>query len=100
MRDEEESRRTVPPLQLSPVDAVAPVHDANVLQAELRDLAFLGDRYRYELTCGGIDLLAQGGHAMQRGTVGVVIPPDACVVLSGAAGQRDQSPAPMASMVA
>jgi iron(III) transport system ATP-binding protein len=85
-------------LQLSPVGPVEPVREPNVLHAELRDLAFLGDRYRYELTCGGIDLVAQGGQAMQRGRVSIFIPPEACVVLSGAAtAQRGRSTTPLAA---
>jgi iron(III) transport system ATP-binding protein len=87
-------------LKLAPRDRGEPVREANVLEGELRDLAFLGDRYRYELTCGGIELVAQGGQAMQRGSVSIFIPPEACVVLSGAATeQRGQSPAPVAAMV-
>jgi hypothetical protein len=64
----------------------------------LRDLAFLGDRYRYELTCGGIELVAQGGHAIARGDVSVFIPPDACVVLRGAVPeQRGERSTPLAA---
>jgi hypothetical protein len=70
-----------------------------VLEGELRDMAFLGDRYRYELTCNGIDLVAQGSQAMQRGSVRIFVPPEACVVLAGAATeQRGQSSAPLAAV--
>jgi iron(III) transport system ATP-binding protein len=87
-------------LQLSPRGRGEPVREANVLHGELRDLAFLGDRYRYELTSSGIDLVAQGGQAMQRGRISVYVPPDACVVLAGAAPeQRGQSPTPLAALV-
>jgi iron(III) transport system ATP-binding protein len=79
-------------LQLVPRGPGEPVREANVLEGELRDLAFLGDRYRYELTCGGIDLVAQGSQAMQRGAVSIFVPPEACVVLDGAATQRPPSP--------
>jgi iron(III) transport system ATP-binding protein len=85
-------------LQLSPVDPAEPVREPNVLRGELRDLAFLGDRYRYELTCSGLDLVAQGGHAMPHGRVDIVIPPEACVVLSSTpTAQRSESPAPLAA---
>jgi iron(III) transport system ATP-binding protein len=86
-------------LRLSPVELVEPVRETNVLQAELRDLAFLGDRYRYELSCGGIDLVAQGGEALQPGRVSVYVPPEACVVLSGAPAARGQSPTPLPALV-
>jgi iron(III) transport system ATP-binding protein len=87
-------------LQLSPVELVEPVREINVLRGELRDLAFLGDRYRYELTCSGIDLVAQGGQAMQPGSVSIYVPPEACVLLSGAApDQGGQSPAPLPALV-
>jgi iron(III) transport system ATP-binding protein len=86
-------------LQVAPRGRREAVREANVLEGELRDLAFLGDRYRYELTCGGIDLVAQGGQAMQRGSVSIFIPPEACVVLSGGAtDERGQHPAPLAAM--
>jgi iron(III) transport system ATP-binding protein len=86
-------------LQVAPRGRREAVREANVLEGELRDLAFLGDRYRYELTCGGIDLVAQGGQAMQRGGVSIFIPPEACVVLSsGATDVRGQHPAPLAAM--
>jgi iron(III) transport system ATP-binding protein len=86
-------------LQVAPRGRREAVREANVLEGELRDLAFLGDRYRYELTCGGIDLVAQGGQAMQRGGVSIFIPPEACVVLSGGAtDERDEHPAPLAAM--
>jgi hypothetical protein len=81
------------------VELVEPVRETNVLQAELRDLAFLGDRYRYELSCGGIDLVAQGGEALQPGRVSVYVPPEACVVLSGAPAARGQSPTPLPALV-
>jgi iron(III) transport system ATP-binding protein len=72
---------------------------ANVLEGELRDLAFLGDRYRYELTCGGIDLVAQGGQAMQHGPVTIFVPPEACMVLSdAAAGQGGRGSTPLAAV--
>ena len=87
-------------LELAPPGRVEPVGDTNVLEGELRDLAFLGDRYRYELSCGGIDLVAQGGQAMQPGNVSIFIAPEACVVLSGAGPeQRGQSSTPLAAMV-
>jgi iron(III) transport system ATP-binding protein len=86
-------------LRLSPVELVEPVRETNVLQAELRELAFLGDRYRYELSCGGIDLVAQGGQALQPGSVSVYVPPEACVVLSGAPAARGQSPTPLPALV-
>jgi iron(III) transport system ATP-binding protein len=83
-------------LQLSPAERAEPARRTNVLQAELRDLAFLGDRYRYELTCGGIDLVAQGVQALERGSVGIHIPPESCAVLSGAsAEQRGPSATPL-----
>jgi ABC-type Fe3+/spermidine/putrescine transport system ATPase subunit len=86
-------------LQVAPRGRREAVREANVLEGELRDLAFLGDRYRYELTCGGIDLVAQGGQAMQRGGVSIFIPPEACMVLSGGAtDERDEHPAPLAAM--
>jgi iron(III) transport system ATP-binding protein len=88
-------------LELSPMELVEPERATNVLQAELRDLAFLGDRYRYELTCGGIDLVAQGGRAVRRGSIRIYVPPEACVVLSGAASEeRGQSPTPLSAQVA
>jgi iron(III) transport system ATP-binding protein len=87
-------------VQLVPRGRGEPVRDANVLEGELRDLAFLGDHYRYEVTCGGIDLVAQGNQARQRGSVSVFIPPEACVVLSAAGtGQQGQSSTPLAAMV-
>jgi iron(III) transport system ATP-binding protein len=87
-------------MQVAPRGPVEPVREANVLEGELRDLAFLGDRYRYELTCGGIDLVAQGGQAMERGGVRIFIPPEACVVLSGAATEQPgHSSAPLTAMV-
>jgi iron(III) transport system ATP-binding protein len=79
-------------LQLVPRGPGESVREANVLEGELRDLAFLGDRYRYELTGNGIDLVAQGGQAMQRGSVSIFVPPEACVVLTGAATQPSPSP--------
>jgi iron(III) transport system ATP-binding protein len=86
-------------LRVAPRGPGEPVPAANVLEGELRDLAFLGDRYRYELTCSGIDLVAQGGQAMQLGSVSIFIPPEACMVLSDAtAGQRGQSPTPLAAV--
>jgi iron(III) transport system ATP-binding protein len=87
-------------LQVAPRGAAEPVREANVLEGELRDLAFLGDRYRYDLTWRGVDLAAQGGQAIEPGSVSIYIPPEACVVLSGAAtGQRGQSSTPLAAMV-
>ncbi|HMJ33384.1 MAG TPA: ABC transporter ATP-binding protein [Baekduia sp.] len=87
-------------LRLAPRGRGELVPAANVLEGELRNLAFLGDRYRYELTCGGIDLVAQGGQAMQPGSVSIVIPPDACVVLSGAAPEQPrQSGTPVGALV-
>jgi iron(III) transport system ATP-binding protein len=86
-------------LQIAPRGRDEPPRDANVLEGELRDMAFLGDRYRYELTCNGIDLVAQGSQAMQRGSVRIFVPPEACVVLAGAATeQRGQSSAPLAAV--
>jgi iron(III) transport system ATP-binding protein len=88
-------------LELSPMELVEPERATNVLQAELRDLAFLGDRYRYELTCGGIDLVAQGARAVRRGSIRIYVPPEACVVLDGAAPEaRGQSPTPLSAQVA
>jgi iron(III) transport system ATP-binding protein len=87
-------------LQVAPRGRGEPVVGANVLAGELRDLAFLGDRYRYEVTWSGIDLVAQGGQALPRGSVSIVIGPEACVVLSGAdTEQRGESSAPVAAMV-
>jgi iron(III) transport system ATP-binding protein len=84
-------------LQVTPL--AGSVREANLLEGELRDAAFLGDRYRYELTFRGIDLVAQGGRAMERGRVGIYVPPEACVVLSSpVAEQRGQSPAPLAAV--
>jgi iron(III) transport system ATP-binding protein len=87
-------------LQLAPLNGGEPAGEANVLRGELRDLAFLGDRYRYELSCGGVDLVAQGGQAMQRGGVSIFVPPEACVVLpSPAPEQHGPSSAPVAAVV-
>jgi iron(III) transport system ATP-binding protein len=86
-------------LQLAPRGRGEPVREANVLDGELRDQAFLGDRYRYELTSSGIDLVAQGSQAMQRGSVSIFVPPEACVVLAGAATEhRGQGSTPLAAM--
>ena len=84
-------------LQVAP--RVDPVREANVLEGELRDAAFLGDRYRYELTYRGIDLVAQGGGAIERGPVGIHVPPEACVVLSSpGAERRGESSTPLAAV--
>jgi hypothetical protein len=51
------------------------------------------------LTCGGIDLVAQGGQALQPGGVRLFVPPEACVVLSGAATEQPgQSAAHVAAL--
>ena len=56
--------------------------NGNAIDAGVRNVAFLGDHYQYELDAGAFSLLAQGPRVVDGERVKVTIPPEACTVVS------------------
>jgi iron(III) transport system ATP-binding protein len=60
----------------------APAGEANVLDATVRSVAFLGDHYEYHLSSGPIDLTAVAPELVPTEHVRIRIPPEACSLIA------------------
>ena len=68
-------------LAVRPAGADA-LNGSNALEARVRAVAFLGDRYQYELEAGPLSLTAQSASAISGERLEVHIPPEACAVVA------------------
>ena len=57
------------------------MNGSNTVDANVHAVAFLGDRYQYELAAGPLALLAQASRAFDGSQVKVHIPADACTIV-------------------
>jgi iron(III) transport system ATP-binding protein len=60
----------------------APSGNENVLEVEVRSVAFLGDHYEYHLSSGQIDLTAVAPELIPTEYVRIQIPPEACSLIA------------------
>jgi iron(III) transport system ATP-binding protein len=59
----------------------APSADENVLDVQVRSIAFLGDHYEYHLSCGPIELTAVAPELVPTEHLRIQIPPEACSLI-------------------
>jgi ABC-type Fe3+/spermidine/putrescine transport system ATPase subunit len=72
----------VRPEALKLLENGAPSGNGNVLDAEVRSVAFLGDHYEYHLRSGQIELTAVAPELVPTENLRIEIPPGACSLIS------------------